>query len=279
MRRTEEQIKKFLERLEIENARVGYCLRPAVTAIEKRMTIDQCYDKVDFEEWDEEQNFHAINAVSWMNGESDGTDLISEIIVHDFDVNKIANIIGVSLEEWKGNCYGIATLCVEKGAVKGKARYGQFHGKISQDGYFAGRDISQHGWVEMDKGIIFDPTRWVFENVEPYIYIGTNDNGDYDMGANRLKKAMGLRKEIPQFNSTDKKVELKTDAKTLKFIQELLGDERKSNVFTLKQMLWLSGTPPESIGGKPMGKKIYEALIGAELKGFIPIDNYEYIME
>jgi hypothetical protein len=77
-------------------------------------------------------------------------------------------------ENWKGNCFAVATLIAESGLIQNAtAVYGHWLGKAGS--YFSHKGLAgfiQHGWVLLEDGRILDPTRWVFEDVEPYIFIG-----------------------------------------------------------------------------------------------------------
>jgi hypothetical protein len=84
--------------------------------------------------------------------------------------------LGSPPETWVGNCYAIAYQLVEAGLVEGRAVYGHYLGPIAKDSFFSEKGLAvgfvPHGWVLMGDGRVLDPTRWVFENVEPYIYVG-----------------------------------------------------------------------------------------------------------
>ena len=88
-------------------------------------------------------------------------------------------------DDWRGNCFALAAQAVTHGIVEGRAVYGTWRGPISEDSIFFEHqgEFVIHGWVNLPDGRICDPTRWVFEAVEPYIYIGKNDH--YDEGVNK----------------------------------------------------------------------------------------------
>jgi hypothetical protein len=92
-------------------------------------------------------------------------------------VEEIAERIEVPLARWAGNCYGIALAMVEAGLVPSGSRavYGHWLGPIDDRSTFASRQglgLTGHGWVETPGGQVLDPTRWAFENVDPYLYVG-----------------------------------------------------------------------------------------------------------
>ncbi len=105
-----------------------------------------------------------------------------------YTMTDIAATIDIPLENWPGKCWAIATECVAHDIVKGTVEYGMFQGEIAATSFFRGRPLSRHGWVRLPDGQVWDPTRWVFEDVDPYIYIGSDY--DYDFGATQLNQAI-----------------------------------------------------------------------------------------
>lgn len=154
-----------------------------------------------------------------------------------------------SFESWKGNCYAIATAIVEDGLIEGKAEYGVWEGPIAEGSYFYGKLISRHGWIRLPDGQICDPTRWVFENVAPYIYVGPDDY--YDMGAARLREQFGY--------------EPASENLVLDFLDdpELFADNRKL-------LHRLGNTPPQAYPF--LMAEVYEALDRMGFSVLIPID-------
>lgn len=96
-------------------------------------------------------------------------------------------IIGEPAHEWASRCFEIASKLAT--AVGGVAVYGAWDGPVSPGTPFYGRPLVNHGWVLLDSGEVFDPTRWVFEGLRPYLYEGPEDY--YDEGANRRRKSFG----------------------------------------------------------------------------------------
>lgn len=93
-------------------------------------------------------------------------------------------------EQWRGQCYGVALALVEAKLIDGRAVYGHYYGPISPTsnpfGARAGTSFpTHHGWIVTPDGQILDPTRWVFEDREPYIYhLDPCNCGDYDVSDN-----------------------------------------------------------------------------------------------
>lgn len=201
----------------------------------------------------------------------------SNLESNKFDVNEVAKAIKWDVQDWKGNCYGVASACKEANIIDGKLRYGHYTGPINRNSIFnknIGIGFCQHGWLELPNNRVFDPTRWVFENVEPYIYIGKNDY--YDVGGNKFRQLN--RKEPPVYSDKDKKKEVDLPVDLKNFINEILKDTRKeTNDYTLQQLMYLGNTPPKLL--EPFAKEIFSLLQKNYLKAFIPIDNWKLVME
>ena len=91
----------------------------------------------------------------------------------------VAEAIGCPIENWPGQCYGIASALLRHSIVTDETaelRYGHWTGPVSEDcsvESFKSGPFQRHGWVAIlgdDESRIIDPTRWVFEGRDPYIY-------------------------------------------------------------------------------------------------------------
>jgi len=195
-------------------------------------------------------------------------------------------------EGWKGNCYGIASLLVEKklvtGGKAGKATavYGHWLGPVAETSFFKERRGSlfiQHGWILMPDTSIVDPTRWVFEDVKPYLFHGEN-LGLYDEGGNKFR--MAVLGAPPDFDPSDKQFEITKgvmDSATWNFVEKILeldysgfyeedGEGQEPGVLTRSQLHWIANLPPSTLGKHQAG--VYQALEKLDRSGLIPIDNY-----
>jgi hypothetical protein len=182
-------------------------------------------------------------------------------------VAQIVKKTGHPVDSWRGNCHAVACDLVEEGLVKGTAVYGHFFGYISPDSpEFGGRPMAHHGWVRTPDGKIVDPTRWVFENVEPYVWVGDANDEDYDEGSNRLRAA--LLKPAPEFDDSQR-VHL-VPGHFSHIVTALFGTPH--TVLSLNQIHWLANVSPDTLGNHTAD--IYEWIRDeVELPGFIPIDN------
>jgi len=243
-----------------------------IKVIEEEMTNDEIFD-----EWEDDEFIldRALEARNWLDGQDE--DFMSEASVsHVADVERI---IGIPSAEWDGRCYEIALKCLEAGVVVGKARYGQFLGKISEDcGTFAGRPFSQHGWVELPNGMIWDPTRWAFEATKPYIFIGPN-NGEYDIGGNTLKRLAyrnGMR--APKYDQSKKQIDLTLDDADWDVVNATLsGNLDACRRLDVIQLHWVATADPKDLGES--AKRIFAAIKAAGERVLIPIDNWQLVME
>ena len=188
-----------------------------------------------------------------------------------YTAKEVAKRIRWPLKTWPGNCYGVACAMLEAGLVRGRATYGHYHGFISDlSERFAGRAFTQHGWITR-KSTIVDPTRWVFEACDPYIYVGPKDDEDYDMGGNRVR-LMHMRPPPPF--STDYKSYI-VPRHLLPFAQMMLGTT--SDTICGPQVMWLANLPLDMLGD--MAKPVFEWIVNdVKIPGFIPMDNRLYIL-
>lgn len=186
----------------------------------------------------------------------------------------LASIIGISTSEWKGNCMSIATKAVESGFVEGFPRYGMYFGEVSPDSYFASRNTlgcCRHGWVALKGGGVFDPTRWVFEAVEPYIYEGPAGM-DYDYGMARFRmmfRPHGNRR-CPRFVEGANCHRLPDDPLLAMFIRAVCDLEDGVDSLTVEQVFWLANRIPAELGSNTL--QVFSWIESIGHRAFIPID-------
>jgi hypothetical protein len=229
------------------------------------------------------------------------------------DAKAVAKAIKIPTKKWVGNCFGIAQALVEAGLVKGTAVYGHWVGPIARTSHFADRravGFTNHGWVLLEDGeTVVDPTRWVFEARDPYIFIGkkelecfdfeSEDGLDYccmhcghtieehkdgffrsclickwpyDEGGNELRSRMG--KPPPDYDPEEPsfRIEKRLSPAARKIVDGLFDKaKRKKGLLSKMQCHWLATQPYENYGGAV--KEIYDALIAEKLAGLIPLDN------
>jgi hypothetical protein len=188
---------------------------------------------------------------------------------------------GAPVEEWEGNCYGLACAAAKlmnrqgcKGAVP---IYGHYQGEVHPTSMFHGHPIVQHGWVLMSNGDVLDPTRWAFEGRKPYLYRGPNDC--YDEGGNAVRMAM--IGEPPRFDLDDEIHNITPEmlpAEAWRFVEKVLNldhcfgeDEYEPGDVTRTQLAWLANYDPRMMRGHATA--IYTLLKELDFQAFIPIDN------
>ncbi len=186
-------------------------------------------------------------------------------------IEEIEDAINISVYDWEGRCHEIASLIIESGLIEGKARYGMFNGEINPNSIFKTRSIARHGWIELEDESIVDPTRWVFECVDPYLYHGDDD--EYDIGANDLKEVIHGTKSFPEFNSQDKVYKVPTNIAIE--LELIIGPSHK--MLCKNQVFWLANCHPETLNYS--ANQMYNWIEEIGLKSFIPIDNWNLIME
>lgn len=177
--------------------------------------------------------------------------------------------IGEPADHWVARCHEIAARLLKSGLVKGKLRYGHYNGPVRPGTFFDGKPIVRHGWIEQGATII-DPTRWVFEGVPPYIYIGPNE-GEYDAGGNVFMAA--TLAPPPAFDERAKATPLSLSPECEAFLLGLLKHPR----FTMQGLFWLANLPLPVLG--EFARETFRALERAGETALIPIDNWQLVME
>jgi len=212
---------------------------------------------------------------------------------------------------WLARCYEISCKIVEAKLVDGDAVYGHWVGNVAPGSHFAGRTSTgfvRHGWILLKDGRVLDPTRWVFEDVEPYLYVGEppdhwnvtpcvncgllkeehRDGGSedqcemfevekwpYDEGGNQWREAVMYSEPKPVPKGPRKKVNLNRRAAA--WVGQLL-EEPNGTRLTANQLFYLANAPYTVLLGAvgPDGvKAIYNAICDLDDTSisWIPLDN------
>jgi len=157
--------------------------------------------------------------------------------------------------------------------------YGHWTGPVSTEGYWrhrAGLPFIHHGWVVLPGGNILDPTRWSFEAVEPYIWVGEND-GNYSEGGNDFRKVCYTARPCPAMDEDARMVQLKLDPPATFHLWLYSGgvlaepDLTSCYVLTWEQLFWVANAPFMDL--EPHAREIYQAIIDMKQQALIPIDN------
>lgn len=187
---------------------------------------------------------------------------------NNMTAQEVADKIGQPLSVWPGNCYAVACSLIKADLVKGRAAYGHFIGRISPNSMFFGKPIVNHGWVITDDGQLIDPTRWVFEGVEPYIYCAPLEfAAEYDEGGNIYRLENG--RDTPPHNEEEKQVNIPSGDVAL--FNSLLGRSELQTTLGMSEVCWLGNLSLVTL--QDSAKPLYEALIAMGMKAMIPLDN------
>lgn len=194
-------------------------------------------------------------------------------------IRQAEKAIGWPVEKWRGNCYAVACAFVRHGLVEGTPRYGLWHGPIVAGSIFAGKPFTHHGWIELPRdygsGTIVDPTRFEFEQVEPYIFVGSNGNGFYDFGGNALRKLT----RVPYPRNGEKSTNPRWDAPVVfgvspecrTHLSRVIGYE-VSYVLTMSQLYWVGNMGLDELG--EYVTEVYEFFRGTKYESAVPFDNW-----
>jgi hypothetical protein len=190
------------------------------------------------------------------------------------DLDVCEGVAGLA-ETWPGRCFEIACRLLDTG-VDAHAVYGLYSGWVSPAGYYAGRahiGHHRHGWLVLADGRVFDPTRWVFENVAPYLFVGFDERDEYDVEMRRLRRALGFDAEqCPPFAAggpmTRPPANLGGDPVVLAFVgQHCPG--ALGGVVSFDQLHWLAHQDPAFLG--EAARPLFEAIVRAGYQACIPL--------
>lgn len=191
-----------------------------------------------------------------------------QVAPHELTVEKLEAVAGPA-SDWEGSCYAIA--CRAAKLVNGQPRYGHWLGTVNPNGYwgpYAGAMFQRHGWVKLDDGRILDPTRWSFEAVEPYIWLGAND-GTYDAAGQQLRRA--FRRPPPGRDADDQWVTLCVGRDCALALNKLLQYPSVEARFNKHQLFWLANAPLDDLGVH--APEFYGALMDCGKIELVPIDH------
>jgi hypothetical protein len=192
-----------------------------------------------------------------------------------FDIEKVSKEIDWNVDKWVANCYAVSSAIVDAGLIQGKAVFGKYHGFINENSFFKKSTFTNHGWILTKDGKIIDPTRWVFENTNPYIYICDSDNNDYDQGSNVIKNILSSLQNVPVFDDSLRVITIDNE-EIEHYFSELLGKEKIPHKISINQILSIASSSVNTLGCA--AKPIFTWLNEKGLSAFVPIDNFEMIM-
>lgn len=204
-------------------------------------------------------------------------------------IEAIEAALSLPTQRWHGRCYEIAWAITEDfDLVEGMPVYGSWTGQVNRRGYWKNRahlSFVRHGWVRLPDGRILDPTRWSFENKEPYIWLGgpsTKGFEDYDECNDRLRQAQYANRPCPPEYAHKKFYELPLEHGARLFLfkrsEEVLPRPLKEEPLCLNfvQLMWVANLPVADLG--PYAREVYQAIIAVGQRATIPFDNRTMIL-
>lgn len=196
-------------------------------------------------------------------------------------VTDVEEAIGIPANKWVNRCHEIASAIVDAGLVKGRAVYGIYTGPVSESSYFSGdRPGHRHGWVKLKDGRVLDPTRWVFEDVPPYIFCHKRPR-EYDEGMQSLKAAWRRPCPTEEECNGDAGFTLMLPPATAIHLKALADNQgkREDCSYAAPRMLigWLANLSVMELDKHAL--PFYVALANKGLKALVPIDNWMAVME
>jgi hypothetical protein len=199
-------------------------------------------------------------------------------------VEAVEQGIGMKAAKWAGRCHEVACKLLKARLAFGVERYGHYYGPVTPTYSRYGLPFQRHGWIEAPDGSVIDPTRWVFEGVEPYIYHGPAD--DYDAGGERMTlgmlrpypRAPGLAEGLSEAQraTLGRPVALELPPGPARDRLAELTDGQVAD-FNIDQLFWVANVPVSSWRGH--ARAIYEAIAEAGQKAAIPYDSWRMAMD
>jgi len=151
-----------------------------------------------------------------------------------------------------------------------------YTGDVLKGNQFSGKPLIRHGWLELEEGIVIDPTYWVFVNEEPGLRVCGVE--EYDMAARRLRSVVLKDHGAPEFKDEDGVVRWPiNDPDVTRAVHDLLGQQSRvdEGLITKNQARWLGNRPLSDL--KTNAAPIYRALDLLGSRAFIPLDNRKYV--
>lgn len=185
-------------------------------------------------------------------------------------VLRLARAIKLDLHEWPGNCYAVAAKIYQAHMVprRSRVRYGTYHGEIASGSIFQGREFTHHGWIELPDNRIYDPTKWVFTDTVPEVWIGEYSD-DYDIASQRLTAA--LAQYSPPSLVAEKVKLTRKEARVLAaYVPDLKDSVSLADIYRIAHM------PPSVLGN--LGRPLYTVIKNLGHACFIPFDFWQLVM-
>lgn len=185
----------------------------------------------------------------------------------------LAHEIEIPLDQWAGNCHGVACAIRDLVPVQGmRIARGHYDGFISRKSVYTGGPMQQHSWLVSPDGRILDPTRWAMECPDaPYIYLGPCDH--YDEGGRAMAARMppSLPGAGPDFSRQINNLAMEDRIQLAKIVG--LNDPASS--LMSDQIARLARQDPDHV---PDVRTAYALLAKAGLKAIVPIDSWMRVM-
>lgn len=241
---------------------------PETTEDEDEDALDQCFQDPEKSEYIHES---AQNALLWREGryqENPAGEWEPMASLQRLDPSEAENLLQIPAPKWAARCHEISALLLKNNyppAQGGTLHYGHYLGPTQPGSLFHQRGLICHGWIQTiveGKTVIIDPTRWVFENTEPYIYVGPLDY--YDDGGQEM--ALTRKGQTPE-----PKGEPLANAPKNPILQEILTNEGipTNRKLTFSEILHIANLPPKAY---PQMKQAYQWIIRIGKASLIPQD-------
>lgn len=170
---------------------------------------------------------------------------------------------------WPTRCYAVADALFRSGLIRDSGlgphwrAHGAWDGPVAPGSPFAARGVAQHGWIEFERGFVVDPTRWVFEDVDPYLAVAPI--GEYDLGKTRLVDRSRMRR--PRTGPGEgRPLDVDPDGVLAQVLGRLVGP----GPWTDAHLREVTTGPAEDVG--PDLPAFVDEVVGMGLGAYVPAD-------
>lgn len=194
------------------------------------------------------------------------------------NVPLVAEKIGIPSDRWQGNCHSVATAMSN--------RFGEYElpGCRVRRGWITALNYAgQHSWLELDRGIIVDPTLRANEGKAPEVRVWKPLGDVYDPCGWRTVHS--VVQPCPSVFDTDREL-VQLELGSVDYVAGLINNHVEDGYVELskEQAIWLANLPVREresarVLSRFFAAEVYEALQAAGLKAFIPVDAWHYVMD
>ena len=184
----------------------------------------------------------------------------------------LAETMGLPLEDWHGNCHGVAMALADWIGEDAELVRGLFVGEFHRDSIFSGRLFTGHSWVVVN-GQIIDPTRWTMTSPFNPRISANPPAEDYDRSGARLRSH--LQAPPPPFDPDSRRiVSMIGDDSMMQVVAQVLGSfiVEHELLLSIDQMFWVANHDWSSLLSPVQIRNLYQMFDDWGCLVFVPRD-------